>query len=274
MQDQVQADMPRRESVDPVDLARYERLGAEWWDPKGPMGKLHEINPLRLGYLREMIETHRPRVETSPDEGPFHGLSMLDIGCGGGVLSEPLCRLGGTVTGIDPGRENIAAARHHAETFDLPIDYRATTAEALAASGERFDVVLAMEVVEHVVDRNAFMATVCSLVKPGGLLIASTLNRTAKSFLLAIVGAEYVLRWLPRGTHNWNQFVTPEELVMPIRRAGLKVLNRTGMTYDPLHNTWSLGRDTDVNYFVTAQRKATREDPARMGENPRKAAAG
>jgi 2-polyprenyl-6-hydroxyphenyl methylase/3-demethylubiquinone-9 3-methyltransferase len=219
------------------------------------MAKLHEINPVRMRYLRDTITAHWPEASAQPGEGPLAGLSILDIGCGGGVLSEPLARLGATVTGIDPGPENIAAARAHAGLFDLDIDYRATTAEAVAASGARFDVVLAMEVVEHVVDRNAFVGTVCSLVKPGGLLIASTLNRTAKSFLLAIVGAEYVLRWLPRGTHNWMQFVTPDELALPIKRAGLKILDTSGMIFDPLRGSWRLGRDTGVNYFMAARKR-------------------
>jgi 2-polyprenyl-6-hydroxyphenyl methylase/3-demethylubiquinone-9 3-methyltransferase len=245
----------RHGSVDPLDLARFEQLGAEWWDPKGPMAMLHEINPVRMRYLRDTITAYRPEPSAQRGDGLLAGLSILDIGCGGGVLSEPLCRLGAAVTGIDPGPENIAAARDHAGIFALDIDYRATTAETLAASGEHFDVVLAMEVVEHVVDRSAFIGTVCSLVKPGGLLIASTLNRTAKSFMLAIVGAEYVLRWLPRGTHNWMQFVTPDELALPLRRAGMKILDTSGMIFDPLRGNWHLGRDTGVNYFMTARKR-------------------
>ena len=236
-------------SVDPADVARFERLGAEWWDESGPMGQLPDINPVRIGYIRDRIVRHRPE----PGEG-LEGLRVLDIGCGGGLLSEPMARLGARVTGIDPGVTNVGVARQHATRSDLTIDYRVATAEALAAGGERFDVVLAMEVVEHVVDPDAFMATVCALVKPGGLLFASTLNRTAKSYLLAIVGAEIVLRWLPRGTHRWSQFVTPAELTSPIRRAGLRVLDTTGLMFDPLRAQWRLGRDTDVNYFLTAQK--------------------
>ena len=241
-------------SVDPVDLARYERLGAEWWDPQGPMGKLHEINPVRMRYLRDTLAKVFAPAEADPVGAPWSGLALLDIGCGGGVLSEPLARLGADVTGIDPGRENIAVARRHAEEAGLAVDYRCTTAEALAAGPERFDVVLAMEVVEHVVDPDAFLATACSLVRPGGMLVASTLNRTAKSFLLAIVGAEYVLRWLPRGTHDWRQFMTPDELAGPVRQAGLKVVDTTGMVFDPLRRTWKLGADTDVNYFLAARK--------------------
>ncbi len=244
-------------SIDAVDLARYERLGAQWWDLQGPMGKLHEINPVRMGYLRDLVAKHDPRPSPPADDGawPWDRLSILDIGCGGGVLSEPLARMGGRVTGIDPGVENIGAARRHADARGLTIDYRATTAEALAETGARFDVVLAMEVVEHVVDRNAFVATACSLVRPGGLFVASTLNRTAKSFMLAIVGAEYVLRWLPRNTHTWTQFVTPSELAAPVRRAGFSILDTTGMVYNPLRATWRLSRDTDVNYFLAARRR-------------------
>ena len=238
------------DSIDPVDLARYNRLGEAWWDPEGPMGKLHEINPIRLRYLRDTIAGHFGG--TRPASAPLGGLTILDIGCGGGVLSEPLARLGAGVTGIDPAANNIAAAGAHAGAAGLAIDYRAVTAEALEASGARFDVVLAMEVVEHVTNREAFVATVCALVRPGGLLIASTINRTAKSFMLAIVGAEYVLRWLPRGTHRWSQFVTPDELAATVRGAGLRPFDRTGMVYNPLSRDWLLAADTDVNYFLAA----------------------
>ena len=241
-------------SIDPVDLERYNRLGEAWWDPRGPMGKLHEINPVRLGYIRDRVDRHAGESHDAPASAPLGGLTILDIGCGGGVLAEPLARLGATVTGIDPAENNIAAARAHAQRSGLAIDYRATTAEALAAAGATFDLVLAMEVVEHVAARDAFVATVCALVKPGGQLIASTLNRTAKSFMLAIVGAEYVLRWLPRGTHDWRQFVTPGELAAEIAGAGLVVTDRTGMVYAPLTGEWRLGADTDVNYFMAAAR--------------------
>ena len=243
-------------SVDTTDLARFERLGAEWWDPKGPMGKLHEMNPVRMRYLRDTIAKHLGPTAPAPGTvgPPWSGLRILDIGCGGGVLSEPLARLGASVTAIDPAAGNIAVARDHAALSDLRIDYRATTAEDLAASGAEFDVVLAMEVVEHVVDRDRFVGTVCGLVRPGGLLVVSTISRTAKSFMLAILGAEYVLRWLPRGTHNWSQFVLPDELAAPIRRAGLRVMDTRGMIYDPLRGAWRLGRDTDVNYVMTARR--------------------
>ena len=240
--------------VDAADLARYERLGADWWDPKGPMGKLHEINPFRMRYLRDRLAAIEPAG--APEGSPWRGLTILDIGCGGGVLSEPMARLGAQVTGIDPGETNIGVATQHARKMELAIDYRATVAEDLAAEGRQFDVVVASEVVEHVADRDAFVRTACSLVRPGGLLIGSTINRTAKSFMLVIVGAEYVLRWLPRGTHRWTQFVTPEEFAAAIRRAGLTVVDRTGLVFDPLRGRWSLGRDTDTNYFIAA-RKST-----------------
>ncbi len=240
------------EGVDAADLARYERLGADWWDPAGPMGKLHEINPFRMRYLRDRLARLQPAE--APEAAPWRGLTVLDIGCGGGVLSEPMARLGARVTGIDPGATNIGVARQHAERMGLSITYRATVAEDLAAEGAQFDVVVASEVVEHVADRDAFVGTACSLVRPGGLFVGSTINRTAKSFLLAIVGAEYVLRWLPRGTHHWTQFVTPEEFAGALRRAGLIVVDRTGLVFDPLGRRWRLGRDTDTNYFIAARK--------------------
>lgn len=240
-------------SIDPADVERFDRLGDAWWDEAGPMGKLHEINPVRLGYLRDLVAR---QAMTAAEDASFGGLRVLDIGCGGGILSEPLARMGARMTGIDPAPGNIAAASAHAQAGGLLIDYRATTAEAVAATQARFDVVLAMEVVEHVADRDGFVATVASLVEPGGLLVLSTLNRTAKSFALAIVGAEYVLRWLPRGTHRWSQFVTPAELATAVRRTGLTMLGTRGMVYDLLRRDWRLSRDTDVNYFLAARRPA------------------
>src|SRR6185295_14590029 len=208
---------PRRDSsVDDAEVARFSALAAEWWDPRGKMGVLHKFNPVRLGFIKEAacrrFERDGKRLDC------LTGLRILDIGCGGGLLCEPLARLGAAVVGADPAAANIAAARLHAADAGLPIDYRETTAEALADAGERFDIVLAMEVVEHVADMKLFVARCAEMVKPGGLMIAATINRTLKSFALAIVGAEYVLRWLPRGTHQWDKFVTPDELEIAMER--------------------------------------------------------
>lgn len=241
-------------SIDAADVARYDRLGEDWWDTRGPMRALHRLNPTRISYIRDLALRHFGHRPVAGAARPLDGLTLLDIGCGGGLLSEPMARLGAAVTGIDPAPNNVAVATRHAETLDLPIDYRAATAETLAAAGEAFDIVLAMEVVEHVPEPDAFVRTACALVRPGGLLVLSTLNRTAKSFALAIVGAEYVLRWLPRGTHRWSQFVTPEELAAPVRAAGLNVLDRTGVVYDLPSGRWVLSRDTDVNYMLAAGR--------------------
>lgn len=246
-----------RSTVDAADVARFERLGAEWWDEAGPMAALHEINPLRIRFMRETLVSHFGRTAGGdrPDSlRPLSGLRLLDIGCGGGLLSEPLARLGAEVTGIDPGAINIGVARAHAADLGLAIDYRSTSAEALARSGTVFDAVVASEVIEHATDQPRFVASACALVRPGGLFMASTLNRTAKSFLLAIVGAEYVLRWLPRGTHDWRKFVTPAEFAIWTRRAGLRPLATQGLIFNPLRGEWSIGRDTDVNYFFAATR--------------------
>ena len=237
-------------SVDPADLARFEALGASWWDASGPMKALHDINPLRIAYL---LRVAKDRFGSEGDL-PLKGLRILDIGCGAGVLSEPLARLGGTVTGLDPGEANIAVARDHAEAAGLDIDYRCETVESLAAKPGTFDLVLAMEVVEHVADVAVFLGAAARLVRPGGVLVASTINRTLKSFALAIVAAEYVLRWVAKGTHRWEQFVTPEELRAALGDAGLESIDETGLLYSPLRGTWSLGDDTGVNYFMTAVR--------------------
>lgn len=240
--------------VDGADVARYDRLGDAWWDPAGAMAPLHRLNPTRLRYLRDLMVRHFGGVDGAAL--PLDGLRILDIGSGGGLLSEPLARLGGHVTGIDPAPNNVAAAARHAADGGVSVDYRVATAEALAEAGDTFDAVLALEVVEHVPNPDAFIATACALVRPGGLLVLSTLNRTAKSFALAIVGAEYVLRWLPRGTHKWSQFLTPEEVATPVRAAGLKVIDRAGMVFDPLRRSWGLSRDTDVNYLLAARKPA------------------
>jgi len=242
----------RVSSVDAAEVERFSRHAADWWDTRGPMAALHKFNPVRLAYIRDQAAGHFDRDPKKLD--CLKGLRMLDIGCGGGILSEPLARLGAQMVGADPAEENIAAARAHAEETGVAIDYRATTAEELAAAKERFDVVLAMEVVEHVADVSAFIVTCAAMVKPGGLMIAATLNRTLKSFALAIVGAEYVLRWVPRGTHQWDKFVTPVELETAIEDSGLRVTGERGVIYNPFADRWQLSSDLDVNYMLVAQR--------------------
>src|SRR5215510_4189633 len=239
-------------SVDPAELERFSRHAAEWWNPRGSMAPLHKFNPVRLGYIRDQVAARFNRDPKKLD--CLKGLRILDIGCGGGVLSEPLARLGAKILGADPSEENIAAARAHAGESDIDVNYRATTAEALADANERFDVVLAMEVVEHVADVGAFIDSCAAMVKPGGLMIAATLNRTLKSFAFAIVGAEYVLRWLPRGTHQWDKFVTPQELETAIEKGGLRVIGERGVVYNPFADRWQLSTDMDVNYMLVAQR--------------------
>jgi 2-polyprenyl-6-hydroxyphenyl methylase/3-demethylubiquinone-9 3-methyltransferase len=243
---------PAAPTVDETELARFAALAGEWWDPRGKMAPLHKFNPVRLGYIRDAACRRFGRDSKRLDA--LKGLRILDIGCGGGILSEPLARLGADVVGADPAEANIEAARLHAADGGLAIDYRATTAEALAEAGERFDIVLAMEVVEHVADVNLFVELTGAMVKPGGMMIAATLNRTLKSFALAIVGAEYVLRWLPRGTHTWDKFVTPNELEIALELAGLRVIDDTGVVYNPLADRWRLASDMDVNYMLTAER--------------------
>jgi 2-polyprenyl-6-hydroxyphenyl methylase/3-demethylubiquinone-9 3-methyltransferase len=248
----------RASSVDAVEVERFSRHATDWWDPRGPMAALHKFNPVRLGYIRDRATAQFGRDPKKLD--CLKRLRMLDIGCGGGILSEPLARLGAEMVGADPSDDNIAAARAHAESAGVAVDYRVTTAEDLAAAKERFDVVLAMEVVEHVTDVDSFVSTCAAMVKPGGLMIVATLNRTLKSFAFAIVGAEYVLRWLPRGTHQWDRFVKPEELESAIERDGLQVTGERGVIYNPFADRWQLSSDMDVNYMLVAQR------PKRNGE--------
>jgi len=241
-----------RGTVDEAEVERFSALAAEWWDPRGKMAPLHKFNPVRIGYIRDRAAARFGRDARKLDS--LADLRVLDIGCGGGILCEPLARLGASVTGVDPSETNIEAARLHASEGDLAIDYRCTTAEALAETGERFDLVLAMEVVEHVADVPLFVASCAAMVKPGGMMIAATLNRTLKSFALAIVGAEYVLRWLPVGTHRWDRFVTPNELEIAMERSGLRVVHEQGVIYNVLADRWQLSRDTDVNYMLTAEK--------------------
>jgi 2-polyprenyl-6-hydroxyphenyl methylase/3-demethylubiquinone-9 3-methyltransferase len=241
-------------TVDEREVARFAAMAAEWWDPRGGMGMLHKLNPTRLAYIRDTACRHFDRDPKT--RKCLDGLRVLDIGCGAGILCEPMCRLGAAVVGADPAEANIAAARLHAQTGGLAIDYRATTAEALAGAGETFDMVLAMEVVEHVADLAAFVRCCAGMVAPGGLMITATLNRTLKSFALAIVGAEYVLRWLPRGTHQWDKFVTPNELEAVLERGGLRMIDERGVAYNILLDGWQLSDDMDVNYMIAAERPA------------------
>lgn len=239
-------------SVDPAEIKQFSRYGAQWWDPRGPMAMLHKFNPVRLAYIRDQAAAHFGR---DPKQfGCLAGLRILDVGCGGGILCEPLARLGADMLGADPADDNIETARRHAALSDLKIDYRATTAETLSEQKERFDIVLAMEVVEHVTDVAAFVRCCAGMVKPGGLMIAATLNRTLKSFALAIVGAEYVLRWLPRGTHRWDRFVTPDELARAMEEGDLQIVDERGVIYNILADIWQLSDDMDVNYMLTAER--------------------
>ncbi len=244
-------------SVDPAEIAKFAAMAEAWWDPQGKFRPLHRLNPARLTYIRDSCAARFSR--DTKTARPLAGLKIVDIGCGGGLLCEPLARLGATVTGIDAGAETIAIARSHAAESDMAIDYREATAEMLAEAGERFDVVLSMEVVEHVSDPAAFMAACAQLVAPGGLLIVATLNRTAKSFAFAIVGAEYLLRWLPRGTHDWRRFLRPSELAAMLRSQGLALSEAMGVVYSPLSDSWRLSaNDLDVNYMLRFERGETR----------------
>ena len=240
-------------TIDPAEVAKFEAMAAEWWDPAGKFKPLHLMNPCRLDYITTQIAAEFDRDLTTP--APFAGLRILDIGCGGGLLSEPMARLGATVVGADAAPRNIPVAQVHAEQSGLTIDYRHTTAEDMAAAGEQFDVVLNMEVVEHVADPLAYLTACQQLLKPGGLMICSTLNRNPKSFAMAIIGAEWVMRWLPKGTHDWAKFITPDELVALIRNAGLDPVDKKGMVFNPVSWRWALSdSDLSVNY-VTASVK-------------------
>lgn len=247
--------MTQTNTIDPAEVAKFEAMAAEWWDVNGKFKPLHLMNPCRLDYITSQIAAEYDRDLTQPE--PFTGLRILDIGCGGGLLSEPMARLGATVVGADAAPRNIPVAQVHAEQSGLTIDYRNTTAEDLAASGERFDVVLNMEVVEHVADPLGYLTACQQLLKPGGLMLCSTLNRNPKSFMMAIVGAEWVMRWLPKGTHDWAKFITPDELYELIRKAGLDPVDRKGMVFNPVSWRWSLSsRDLSVNYVTASIKRA------------------
>ena len=240
-------------TLDRAEIDRFARLASEWWDAGGKFRALHRIGPARLAFLRDELVRHFARP---PGMRPLEGLSLLDVGCGGGLISEPLARLGARVTGLDPAAENIEAARRHAAGERLAIDYRAGRAEDLLAEGSTFDALMCLEVVEHVPDPAAFLKVCAGLVRPGGLMLLSTINRTLKAYLLAIVGGEYVLRWLPVGTHQWDRFVTPDELARHLRAAGLAPPVVKGLVYSPFADAWSVGGDTDVNYLASAAKAA------------------
>lgn len=245
-------DMADSASLDPAEVAKFSAIAAEWWDPTGKFAPLHKFNPVRLGFIRAEAGAHFGRDARSLR--PFEGLSLLDIGCGGGLLSEPMARLGFAVTGADASERNIGTASAHAAQSGLPITYRAATAEALVEEGLSFDVVLNMEVVEHVADVSAYLEACARLVKPGGLTFVATMNKTLKSLALAKIGAEYVLGWLPRGTHDWNRFIPPTELKELLEQAGLSILKTQGVSFDPLNWDWRLSSDVDVNYMIIARR--------------------
>ncbi len=244
------ADTGADRSVDAEEVARFAAMAGEWWDPDGRMAPLHRLNPVRLGYIRDRLVDHFGRDAGS--RRPLDGLRVVDVGCGGGLLCEPLARLGATVTGIDAAAANTDAAATHARAMGLDIDYRAATAGALAAAAEAFDVVLALEVVEHVADVAAFVDDCCRLVRPGGAMVMATLNRTPKAWLHAIVGAEHLMRWLPPGTHDWNKFVRPSELARALGHGGLHIADITGVGYDLTRGDWRLSADVAVNYMAFA----------------------
>lgn len=245
-----------RSSIDPAEVERFSRIAAEWWDPKGKFAPLHRFNPVRLGFIRDQVLRHYQRDPKA--RRPFEGLRLLDIGCGGGLLSEPMSRLGFETMGVDASARNIGTAAAHAADQGLVIDYRSSTAEDLLAAGEGpFDVILNMEVIEHVADPGDYLRSCAQLLKPGGLMIVATLNRTLKAFALAKVGAEYVLRWLPAGTHDWKKFLKPEELRGFLAGAPVSVDGPFGVVFDPLSGRWSQSGDADVNYMMTVIR-----DPA------------
>ncbi len=239
-------------TVDPAEIAKFSAMAAQWWDPAGKFAPLHRFNPVRLAFIRAEAAAHFGRDAVGLR--PFEGLTLLDIGCGGGLLSEPMARLGFAVTGADASERNIGTARAHAAQSGLAIDYQATTAEALAAEGRQFDIVLNMEVVEHVADVAVYLKACAALVRPGGVTFVATMNKTLKSLALAKIGAEYVLGWLPRGTHDWNRFLPPTELRAMLEEAGLSICKTQGVSFNPLAWDWHLSSDVDVNYMVVAKR--------------------
>ncbi len=241
-------------TINDEEVKKFSDLAEQWWDPSGQFKPLHKFNPVRLAYIREQVLAHFSLDGTK--RFAFEGLKFLDIGCGGGLLCEPMARLGAKVTGADASERNIGIAKVHAEQSGLDIKYLATTSEALAAKGEQFDVVLNMEVVEHVADVPLYLKSCSSLVKPGGLMFIATINRTAKAYALAIIGAEYVLGWLPKGTHSFSKFLTPEEIISIISRHSMSIRDKSGVSYNPLHDQWRKSRDMSVNYMLLAEKKS------------------
>ncbi len=237
-------------TVDAAEVAKFSAMAAEWWDPAGKFAPLHKFNPVRLKFIRDTVAAHTGKMGLKP----FAGMTLLDIGCGGGLLCEPMSRLGFAVTGVDPSEKNIGTARAHAAQAGLPVTYRAASAEVLEGEGALFDIVLNMEVVEHVADLKAYLMACAKLVQPGGLMFVATLNKTIKSLALAKIGAEYILRWLPPGTHDWNRFVDPGELRRLLEGAGLNPLKTQGVAFDPLNWDWHLSSDVAVNYMIVASR--------------------
>jgi 2-polyprenyl-6-hydroxyphenyl methylase/3-demethylubiquinone-9 3-methyltransferase len=242
----------KRTTIDAAEVERFSAMAAEWWDPSGKFRPLHKFNPVRLAYIRDQVAARFGRDPHAVK--PFEGLRILDIGCGGGLLCEPMARLGAEVVGVDPSETNIEVAKLHAAESRVDVDYRAATAEELADAGEKFDVVLNMEVVEHVADVGLFVERCAEMVKPGGIMFVATINRTLKALGLAIVGAEYLLRWLPKGTHQYDKLVRPEELEKALAGAGMTIADRTGVTYNPLADRWQRSRDMDVNYMLMAEK--------------------
>ena len=248
--------MQTQTTIDPSEIAKFEAMASEWWDPAGKFKPLHMLNPCRLDYIIAQVSAEFMRDPKTPE--PFKGLRILDIGCGGGLLCEPMARLGAEVMGADAAERNIPVARLHAEQMGLDVDYRHTSAEALAEAGEQFDVILNMEVVEHVADPQTYLNACHALLKPGGLMICSTINRNPKSYMVAIIGAEHVMRWLPKGTHEWSKFITPDELFTYLETAGLTPVDRKGFVFNPLQWSWSISdRDLSVNYVTASTRPAT-----------------
>ncbi|MFN7710542.1 MAG: bifunctional 2-polyprenyl-6-hydroxyphenol methylase/3-demethylubiquinol 3-O-methyltransferase UbiG [Holosporales bacterium] len=244
----------RNHTIDPQEVATFNKLAQTWWDPSGPMRPLHQMNPARLSFIRDEVCQHfqrDPRVER-----PLTGLSLLDVGCGAGLLSEPLCRMGASVRGLDAAADVLNVARNHAAQQDLPIEYMESSIEDHAASGQQYDVITALEIVEHVADVSLFLNSCMQLLKPGGFIVLSTLNRTPQSYAVAIVGAEMILKWLPRGTHDWKKFITPAELANHLRDCGLGPVNLRGMIYNLFNRRWHLSHRVDVNYLISAQKAA------------------